>query len=182
MIIAVGRLSAEKGIDILLRAFARVSPRFPNWRVHIIGDGSERRALIQLRDKLKLEDRVEFVGEVREVESWMSRTGLLVHPSRREGFPNAVLEAMGMGVAVICADCRAGPAELIEDGINGRLVPVDDVDALAKAMSVLMTSREIREQLGREARKVSGRFGRDRIMEEWRACLLPQCSRDLPCR
>ena len=182
IIIAVGRLSAEKGFDVLLEAFAKVAKNFPNWRVCIIGDGIERQALIQLRDSLRIEDRVEFVGEVREVEMWMARAGLLVHPSRREGFPNAVLEAMGMGMAVICADCRAGPSELIEDGVNGRLVPVDDVEALERAMTELMTSSQLRERIGREASKVRNRFGQDRIMQQWRSCLLPQCSPNIRCR
>ena len=171
-IIAVGRLSKEKGIDVLLKAFAMISPDFPDWRVHILGDGIERRALTQLRDGLNLEDRVQFAGEVQDVELWMARAGLLVHPSRREGFPNAVLEAMGMGLAVICADCRAGPSELIQDGINGRLVPVDDVRELARVMSELMSAPKLRERLGFEARKVRQKYAQDAIMDQWRACLL----------
>lgn len=178
LIIAVGRLSEEKGFDLLLRAFARISPDFPGWRISIVGDGAERRALMQLRDELMLTDRVEFVGEVRQVELWMARAGLLVHPSRREGFPNVVLEAMGMGCAVICADCRAGPSELIQDGVNGRLVPVDDVDALGRVMAELIAAPEIRERLGGEASKVREQFGQTRIMDRWRACLFPQVSPD----
>jgi glycosyltransferase involved in cell wall biosynthesis len=171
LIIAVGRLSPEKGFDLLLKSFAKLAPQFEGWRVCIIGDGAARAALTQLRDELKLQDKVEFIGEVRQVEPWMARAGLLVHPSRREGFPNAVLEAMGMGLAVICADCRAGPSELIEDGVNGRLVPVDDLEALQRAMSELMASAGVRERLGFEARKVRQRFGQDLIMDQWQACL-----------
>jgi glycosyltransferase involved in cell wall biosynthesis len=79
-----------------------------------------------------------------------------------------------MGLAVVSADCRAGPSELIEDGVNGRLVPVDDVDALASAMSELMASPSSREALGREARQVRQRFSQERIMESWRGCMLPE--------
>jgi glycosyltransferase involved in cell wall biosynthesis len=170
-IIAVGRLSFEKGFDLLLEAFASLSAKFPDWRVCVIGDGIERASLMRLRDELHMTDRIEFVGEVSQVETWMARAALLVHPSRREGFPNVVLEAMGMGMAVICADCRAGPSELIEDGVNGRLVPVDDVRALEQAMSELMTSPLLRERLGAEAIKVRARFSQDLIMEKWQACL-----------
>ncbi len=170
-IIAVGRLSFEKGFDLLLEAFASLSARFPDWRVCVLGDGIERASLMRLRDELQMTDRIEFVGEVRQVETWMARAALLVHPSRREGFPNVVLEGMGMGMAVICADCRAGPSELIEDGVNGRLVPVDDVRALEQAMSELMTSPLLRERLGAEAIKVRARFSQDLIMEKWQACL-----------
>jgi GalNAc-alpha-(1->4)-GalNAc-alpha-(1->3)-diNAcBac-PP-undecaprenol alpha-1,4-N-acetyl-D-galactosaminyltransferase len=171
LIIAVGRLSVEKGFDLLLRAFADLAPNFPNWRVCIIGDGSERQALTQLRDRLGLTNCVEFIGEVPQVELWMARAGLLVHPSRREGFPNVVLEAMGMGLAVVCADCRSGPSELIEDGVNGRLVPVNDVAGLARAMSELMMAPEARERLGCEARKVRKRYALDAIMGKWRSLL-----------
>lgn len=170
-IIAVGRLSSEKGFDLLLRAFASLSAKFPGWRVCVLGDGIERASLMRLRDELQMTDRIEFVGEVRQVESWMARAALLVHPSRREGFPNVVLEAMGMGMAVICADCRAGPSELIVDGVNGRLVPVDDVGVLAQAMSELMASPGLRECLGAEAIKVRARFSQDRIMQMWQACI-----------
>jgi GalNAc-alpha-(1->4)-GalNAc-alpha-(1->3)-diNAcBac-PP-undecaprenol alpha-1,4-N-acetyl-D-galactosaminyltransferase len=169
-IIAVGRLSMEKGFDLLLQAFASLAAKFPDWRICILGDGVERASLTRLRDELQMTDRIEFVGEVRQVETWMGRAALLVHPSRREGFPNVVLEAMGMGMAVICADCRAGPSELIQDGINGRLVPVDDVLALERAMSELMTSPLLRERLGAEAIKVRARFSEDLIMEKWQAC------------
>jgi GalNAc-alpha-(1->4)-GalNAc-alpha-(1->3)-diNAcBac-PP-undecaprenol alpha-1,4-N-acetyl-D-galactosaminyltransferase len=171
MIIAVGRLSVEKGFDLLVRAFADLSPDFPNWRVCIIGEGTERQALTQLRDELNLTASVEFIGEVQQVELWMARASLLVHPSRREGFPNAVLEAMGMGLAVVCADCRAGPSDLIEDGINGRLVPVDDVDALVRAMSELMAAPDVRERMGCEARNVRKQFGQDAIMDIWQSLL-----------
>jgi glycosyltransferase involved in cell wall biosynthesis len=170
-IIAVGRLSLEKGFDLLLRAFAALAAKFPDWRVCVLGDGIERASLTRLRDDLHMTDRVEFVGEVLRVETWMARASMLVHPSRREGFPNVVLEAMGMGMAVICADCRAGPSDLIEDGANGRLVPVDDVCALEQAMSELMASPLLRERLGAEAVKVRVLFSEDRIMEKWQACL-----------
>jgi glycosyltransferase involved in cell wall biosynthesis len=174
MIIAVGRLSREKGFDLLVNCFARIAMDYPGWRVCIIGQGTERQALEDLREELGLKDRIEFVGEVREVELWMARASLLVHPSRREGFPNTVLEALGMGLAVICTDCRAGPSELIADGVNGRLVPVDDMDALTAVMSELMAKPELRNRLGREASNVRQLFRQEFIMEKWESCLLPQ--------
>ncbi len=174
MIIAVGRLSKEKGFDLLVKSFARIVRDYPRWRVCIIGEGTERQALADLRDELGLRERVDFVGEVRHVDLWMARASLLVHPSRREGFPNAVLEAMGMGLAVICTDCRAGPSELITDGVNGRLVPVDDVDALTSAMLELMAKPALRQRLGREASQVRRLYRQELIMEKWEACLFPQ--------
>ena len=103
--------------------------------------GPERERLQQLSEELGLRERVRLLGEIPDVEAWLARAGLVVQPSRFEGFPNAVLEAMALGAAVISADCPAGPAELIRDGLNGRLVPVEDVPALAQAMRELMQTR-----------------------------------------
>jgi GalNAc-alpha-(1->4)-GalNAc-alpha-(1->3)-diNAcBac-PP-undecaprenol alpha-1,4-N-acetyl-D-galactosaminyltransferase len=174
LIIAVGRLSAEKGFDVLLEAFARVRVRFPQWRLCILGEGPERRALAARLVNLGLQGQAELVGQVEEVEAWMARAALVVHPSRREGFPNVVLEAMAMGAAVLCTDCRSGPSELIEDGVNGRLVPVDDLEALTRVMTELMADPESRERLGKEATKVRQRYSQGALMEKWEACMLRQ--------
>lgn len=174
LIIAVGRLTRQKGFDLLLRAFAEIAPAFDGWRLVIIGEGEERANLLRLRGELMLSDCVELLGQISDVVSWMARAALVVQPSRFEGFPNVVLEGMGMGAAVISADCPSGPADLIQDGINGRLVAVDDVAALTRAMVDLMSRQDIRERLGREASKVRERFRQDLIMAQWEKCLLPQ--------
>jgi len=171
LIVAVGRLAAQKGFDVLLNAFAKVAHEFPQWRLAIIGEGRERTELQSLRDRLRLEHRVEFVGQVQNVETWLARAALVVQPSRFEGFPNAVLESMGMGAAVISADCQSGPAELIEDGVNGRLVPVENVSALAAVMADLMAREDVRAQLGLQALKVRDQFQQERIMAKWEASL-----------
>jgi GalNAc-alpha-(1->4)-GalNAc-alpha-(1->3)-diNAcBac-PP-undecaprenol alpha-1,4-N-acetyl-D-galactosaminyltransferase len=171
LIVAVGRLSAEKGQDVLLRAFSQIRAEFPEWSVQIIGDGPERNALEALCVSLNLSDSVSFLGQVQNVEEWLGRAGLMIHSSRREGFPNAVLEAMGMGAAVICADCPSGPAELIQDGVNGRLVPVGDVAELARVMTELMRRSEVREALGHEAVRVRQQYDPSAIMAKWEACL-----------
>ena len=100
----------------------------------------------------------------------MSRAGLVVQPSRFEGFPNVVLESMGLGAAVISSNCASGPADLIEDGVNGRLVAVDDVDP-CRVMAQLMSSPEERARLGRAATAVRERFRQDAVMERWETCL-----------
>ena len=150
LIVAVGRLTRQKGFDLLLRAFAHIAPGFADWRLAIIGEGEERQSLMRLCGELLLHERVEFVGTERPMSSaWMTHAGLVVQPSRFEGFPNVVLEAMGLGAAVISSDCRSGPSDMIEDGVNGRLVPVDDVDKLAAVMAELMSRPDERTRLGR---------------------------------
>lgn len=173
LVLAVGRLAHQKGFDVLIRAFADLSLSFPEWSLVIVGEGPERARLEQLRAERRLDERVSLPGQVSNVEDWLARATLVVQPSRYEGFPNAVLEAMGMGVAVISTDCRAGPSDIIDHGVNGMLVPVDDVVALAGAMSDLMSQPDVRARLGSEALAVRHKFRQDRLMTEWEAVLFP---------
>jgi GalNAc-alpha-(1->4)-GalNAc-alpha-(1->3)-diNAcBac-PP-undecaprenol alpha-1,4-N-acetyl-D-galactosaminyltransferase len=173
LIVAVGRLTRQKGFDVLLHAFARIAPSFKDWKLAIIGEGVERPGLTALREELSLNARVTFVGQTPGVVDWMARAGLVVQPSRFEGFPNAVLESMGLGAAVISSNCPSGPADLIDDGVNGRLVPADDVESLARVMAQLMSSPEERARLGRAATEVRERYRQGAIMQRWEACLFP---------
>lgn len=172
MVLAVGRLSKEKGFDLLIRAFSSIMQEFSTWRLVIIGAGPEQSALLVLCEQLNLGDRIEFRSPVKDIEMWMSRAGLVVQPSRFEGFPNVILEAMGMGAAVISADCRSGPAEIIVDGVNGRLVPVEDVVTLAQVMSELLRRPEERARLGGEAKKVRQSFRQELVMKRWEQCVV----------
>jgi GalNAc-alpha-(1->4)-GalNAc-alpha-(1->3)-diNAcBac-PP-undecaprenol alpha-1,4-N-acetyl-D-galactosaminyltransferase len=174
VILAVGRLTHQKGFDILIRAFSHIRAEYPNWRLVIIGAGPEHSALVSLSAQLKLGDCVEFRSPVKDIEAWMSRAGLVVQPSRFEGFPNVVLEAMGMGAAVISTDCRSGPSEIIKDRVNGRLVPVDDVAVLTQVMSELLRQPEERARLGSEAKKVRVAFSQDIVKKQWENCLSPR--------
>jgi GalNAc-alpha-(1->4)-GalNAc-alpha-(1->3)-diNAcBac-PP-undecaprenol alpha-1,4-N-acetyl-D-galactosaminyltransferase len=171
-VLAVGRLSPEKGIDTLLRGFALVKKKASGWRVIVVGDGPARADLIALRDELNLTDSVEFIGEVHDVEKWLACAGLFVHASRREGYPNVLLEAMAMGAPVISTDCRSGPSDLIRDDVNGRLVAVDDIGALANAMTQLIEKPELRARLSTEALNVRRLHEQSLIMKYWNAALL----------
>jgi glycosyltransferase involved in cell wall biosynthesis len=171
LVLAIGRLTRQKGFDLLLEAFARIRGEFPAWRLVILGQGPERQVLAAQCAALGLGDIVDMPGVERNVEGWLARAGVVVQPSRFEGFPNVILEAMGMGAAVVSADCEAGPAELIEDGVNGRLVPVEDVSGLAAALRELLASREKRERLGTAALAVRETYRTERIMNAWGAVL-----------
>jgi len=167
LIVAVGNLSKQKGFDLLLRAFSRIASEFNEWRVAIVGQGNEYEKLMQLRNDLMLEHRVDFIGQSDEVEKWMAQSGLVVQPSRFEGFPNVLLEAMSMGAPVISADCEFGPSDIIQDGVNGRLVPVEDVSTLARVIAEMICQPALREQMGLEAMKVRETYKQDKIMEQW---------------
>jgi glycosyltransferase involved in cell wall biosynthesis len=173
-IVAVGRLTHQKGFDLLLEAYARILPSFPEWTLAIIGEGEERDNLTRLCTRLGLDEHARFVGQTADILPWMERAALVVQPSRFEGFPNVLLEGMGLGAAVISSDCPSGPSDLIEEGVNGRLVPVDDVSTLAKVMADLMRNGDERDRLGRAALKVRERYRQDEIMRRWEASLFPQ--------
>jgi glycosyltransferase involved in cell wall biosynthesis len=166
-VLAVGRLNAQKGFDLLLRGFAGTRAAGSQWRLVILGEGGERQRLEGLCDELGLSGRVDMPGRVKDPESWMARAALVVQPSRYEGFPNVVLEAMAMGAPVISSDCRSGPSDIIKDGVNGRLVPVNDVAALTQAMDELINNRAERERMGHTATSVRTEFSMDTIMPRW---------------
>ena len=166
-ILAVGRLDSQKGFDVLLRAFALGGLAQRGVRLTILGEGPERKMLEALADKLGVAQSVEMPGVVADPGSWMARATVYALPSRYEGFPNALLEAMAMGCAVIAADCDSGPREIIRHGENGLLVPVEDVESLASAMLRLFDDSALRLRFGAEALKVRDRFSRNAIVSQW---------------
>ncbi|MBN9146851.1 glycosyltransferase family 4 protein [Nitrobacter sp.] len=170
-ILSVGRLTHQKGFDILLRAFAKSGARESGWRVVLLGEGPDRQALTQLAADLDISSSVEMPGYVSDVPRWMAEAGIFAFPSRFEGFPNALLEAMQSGLACVSADCPSGPRVLIDDGCNGLLVPVNDVDALARSIQSLSKNELMRIRLGREAAKVRDRFSPAHIYKLWAATL-----------
>lgn len=167
----VGRLTHQKGVDLFLRAFARCAARHSGWEVMIAGDGPERRRLESLARTLGLERRVHFLGVVAEPANVFPRASLFVLPSRYEGFPNALLEAMAYGLPVVATDCRSGPRCIVRDGIDGVLVPAGDVGALADALDAMLDDPERRVAMGRRAAEVSARFNWEDVMSEWEATL-----------
>jgi GalNAc-alpha-(1->4)-GalNAc-alpha-(1->3)-diNAcBac-PP-undecaprenol alpha-1,4-N-acetyl-D-galactosaminyltransferase len=180
-LVSMGRLSHVKGFDVLLRAFARIAGRFPEWQLLIVGDGELRDELRRLSDELVLGDQVVFAGAVSEPLATLQQAQLFVMPSRYEGFPNALGEALSCGLPVIAADCPSRPSrvwhpggvrELVRDGVDGLLVPPEDPAALAHAMASLMADPEKRQRLASRAREVAERFAFERILDEWELLLV----------
>ena len=133
VILAVGRLHHQKGFDVLLDAFKAVLSERP-CRLIVLGEGSLRESLERQAQQLGVAPYVQFPGFVKNPYAYMGRAALFVLSSRWEGLPGALIEAMACGCAVVATDCPSGPAEIIEDGTQGAIVPVEDADALAAAM------------------------------------------------
>lgn len=166
-IIAVGRLTPQKGFDLLLAAFADVAKKFPEWQLDIFGQGPLLEELKKQRDQLDLNSRVHFPGITRDAYAEFERSDIFVLSSRFEGFPNVLLEAMAAGVAVIAADCKFGPGEIVDNENNGLLIPSENIPALTQALKRLMSDAELRGKLGRAARSVQERYAEEKIVERW---------------
>ncbi|MBW2275158.1 MAG: glycosyltransferase [Deltaproteobacteria bacterium] len=131
--LGVGKFKAQKGFDLLIRAFAKVRAEIPS-RLVIIGEGKQRAALEELRDELGLSDDVDLPGFANNPFAYMARASVFVLSSRFEGLPGVLIQAMASGAPVVSTDCPSGPREILRDGELGPLVPVEDVEALAAAM------------------------------------------------
>jgi GalNAc-alpha-(1->4)-GalNAc-alpha-(1->3)-diNAcBac-PP-undecaprenol alpha-1,4-N-acetyl-D-galactosaminyltransferase len=170
-LIAMGRLHPQKGFDLLLRAFERLQAKHPDWQLTILGEGPMRAELEALCSELKLTDRVHAIGSVQNVPDYLRQADLFVMPSRFEGFPMALCEALAHGLPAIAADCLSGPRDIIEDGVNGVLVATEDVDALVAGLDELMSDPIKRQQLAQNAPQILDRFGIDRVMELWKEAI-----------
>jgi GalNAc-alpha-(1->4)-GalNAc-alpha-(1->3)-diNAcBac-PP-undecaprenol alpha-1,4-N-acetyl-D-galactosaminyltransferase len=166
-LISIGRLHPQKGFDLLIKAFARIQAKYPDWQITILGEGAMRSELEDLRSQLQLTDRVHLPGLVANVPEYLHQADIFVMPSRFEGFPMALCEAMACGLPVLSADCLSGPRDIIEDGVNGVLVATEDIDALAAGLDALMSDPAKRQQLAQNAPQILDRFGVERVMGIW---------------
>lgn len=170
-IVASGRLEKQKGFDLLIKGFGKVVGKHRDWKLKILGDGSQRESLADLIHALGLAQSIELCGWVESPDTWLRQAELFVLSSRYEGFPNALLEAMAAGVPAISFDCESGPSEIIRHEIDGLLVPTDDVQQLAQAMDRMILNPQERAACGQRALEVTERFSRERFFQCWEAIL-----------
>lgn len=150
----MGRITERKGLDVLLKALEILkndASELEKVELHVIGDGDARGDLELFAQDKGL--RVFFYGEKKNPFPILQESDIFVLPSRSEGFPNALLEAMSFSLPSIAADCETGPSEIIQDGINGYLFPVEDYRSLAEKIKILAMDRERRLSMGALARE-----------------------------
>ncbi len=165
-ILAIGRLSRQKGFDILIRSFAK-SDLKNRIKLVILGEGEERGNLEKLITKLSLRNQVLLFGKVDNPFIYMKYTKFFISSSRYEGFGNVLLEALACGTPVIATDCESGPSEIVENGENGLLVPVADEEALKAAMEKLFYDRELYKKIKANTRKSIEKYNITNIIKDW---------------
>ncbi|MHB0955349.1 MAG: glycosyltransferase family 4 protein [Pirellulaceae bacterium] len=170
-IVAMGRLSHEKGFDLLIEACAPLLARHTDWQLEIAGEGPERQALQHQIDERGLQQQIRLVGWVNDAEQFLAHGALFVLSSRYEGFPVALLEAMACRVPAVSFDCDSGPREIVRPDIDGVLVPAGDTAALAQAIEQLMADPLARQRLGTRAGEVSERFSLRLFQQRWNEVL-----------
>ena len=179
VILAVGSKPEQKGFDLLVRAFAGLAAHWPEWDLVILGVDPASEAVSgggasvqRLAEGLGVAQRLYLPGRVGNVADWYQRADLFVLSSRYEGFPNVLLEAMASGgCPSIAFDCDTGPRDLIEDGVNGVLVPAEDGEALEEGIGRLMADEVWRKGLAEQAVAVRERFSEEGLMVLWERIL-----------
>lgn len=166
-VLAVGRLTEQKGFDWLVEIWEKVNQYHPDWQLTIIGEG-EQKAMLEEKIRFRqLEGKIEILPFTSSVEDFYLKSSICVVTSRYEGFSMVLAEAMACGVPAVSFACPSGPAEIILEGKNGFLVPVGDQDFFVKRICQLIKNAELRKQMGKEAFLSSSRFSEDRIMQKW---------------
>lgn len=180
IIVTVGRMAAQKNHALLFRSIAALAPQFSQYRLHLYGadsgDGTKE-VLDKLMQELDLKERIVFCGNSDRLEQEIVDCALFVLSSDYEGLPNALMEAMAMQMPVISTDCPCGgPALLIEDGVNGRLVPVGDQNAMTVAMEEMLGNPELAERMGIEAGNIRSSANGDTVYRQWKDYVETLCT------
>lgn len=167
LIVAMGRLDYQKNFELLLSAFHQLVDKYPDWQLLIFGEGKLRPKLEGLIKSLNLTNKAFLAGVTQNPISVLKMADLFVLSSRFEGLPLVLLEALACELPVISTDCPSGPKEVIQNGIDGILVPSEDIFALAAAMESLMSNPEERNRLASCAFKAVEHFQPEKIIATW---------------
>jgi glycosyltransferase involved in cell wall biosynthesis len=167
-VLAAGRLTPQKGFDLLIPAWAKIAGDHPDWRLRICGRGTQEEELRALVAEHGLEDVVTLPGP-QDMSVEMAEASIFALSSRFEGFPLILLEAMSKAMAVVAFDCPTGPGDIIDDHENGLLVPEKDVDALAAALSEMMADEDLRRHCAPRAAQTAHEYTMEVVGPRWDA-------------
>lgn len=176
LLLAVGRLSAEKQFDLLVGCFQSLTTSLADWDLVILGEGPLRRELEAQVSEASLGNRVFLPGRAGNMGDWYQCADVFVMSSRFEGFPNTLVEAMAYGVPAVSFDCDTGPRDIIRHKVDGLLVPPGNVRELTAALKQLMGDENLRMRLANRAADVRLRFATAGIAEKWELLFREACA------
>lgn len=166
-IIAVGRLTEQKGFDILMSIAQIIKDEIPDWHIDIFGDGEDKSKLLELISEKKLESFVTINPPTKNIKEELLSSSLFVMTSRWEGLPMILLEAKACGLPIVSFDCPEGPADVIRDCEDGFLIECGDINALSEKIILLGKNQELRKQFGMMAKQSSNKYTASSIFIKW---------------
>lgn len=174
-IISIGNLVYEKGVDYLLDVAGKVLERHKDWLWLVLGDGNKRSYMEEEINKRGLENKLLLKGRVENVGKYLSKSSIFVLTSRREGLPMCLLEAKAYSIPCVSFNIHTGPAEIIDDNINGYLVEPYDCDKMADAISKLISDDDLRNDFSRNSLNGMEKFELKQIIAGWNEVLSKIC-------
>lgn len=175
-IVTVGRIDSNKNQKLIMDAFFKIADKFPGVKLVLYGDGEDREKLIQYAQKSPYKERISFPGAVSNVKERIRKSKIFVLSSNTEGMPNALMEALALGIPSISTDCPCGgPKMLMEGKENGILVPVGDSDKMAEAMGTILGNSELWYKYSKNAYKITNELNPKAVNEKWESYLISMC-------
>ena len=162
------RIEHPKNLPLLIDAFEMINKEYPEYKLKIYGNGNAENEIREYVNQKHLQEKVEINDFAQNIHKEVIESAMFVSSSNHEGISNSMIEAMGIGLPTICTDCPCGGAKMmIENNVNGILVPVGDKEALYRAMKKIIENPEFAEEISKNAVKINERLKQDKICKMW---------------
>lgn len=170
IILTVGRLDKNKCHDKLISAFKTIDPK--GWKVKIIGEGPKKQELNGLIERHGLTKKIEIISKVKDIHNYYNKASIFVFTSKTEGFPNALLEAMHYGLPCVSTNCDFGPSDLINDGVNGYLIPLNDQIELTNKLTHLINNENLQKHFSVKGKATTENYMSKNVTAQWESLII----------
>lgn len=169
--LACGRLTKQKGFDLLIQAAVLIKEKLPDWTIQIYGDGEDKQKLILSIKEKNLDNYIYINEPVKNIEDIYSNSSIYLLSSRFEGLPMVLLESQASGLPGICFNCPEGPSDVIIEGENGCLIPMFDIESFANKSIQIANNKELWMKMTENSKKLSERFSPENIYKKWESLI-----------